>query len=234
MNYIPNIITCLNLLFGCIASVMSLDFADQKKAFFFILLACICDYLDGLSAFLLKIQSKLGAELDSLADIVSFGIAPSCIVYTFLKSINNSVITPYCAFLLAIFAALRLAHFNIDTQQTISFLGLPVPASALFWAGLIPSCHIFSFNYYYSTTITILTLLLVFIFCFLMVSSLPMISLKFKKPLKWKNNVYSFYLIFIFIALYILFLVFSMPFLGISLIIVFYIILSIINSITKF
>lgn len=226
MNYIPNTITCLNLLSGCIASVMALEFKDYKKAFFFILFACICDFLDGLFARLLKVQSKFGIELDSLADIISFGITPSYIVYVFLKSINNFIIIPYFAFLLTIFAALRLARFNINTQQTTSFLGLPVPSSALFWAGFIPFLHSFPLNH--SFIITILILLLIFIFCFLMISSIPMFSLKFKN-LEWKNNRYSFYLIFISIIFFLLFLKFNIPFLGVSLIVVVYIILSVVK-----
>ncbi|MDR2520886.1 MAG: CDP-alcohol phosphatidyltransferase family protein [Bacteroidales bacterium OttesenSCG-928-I14] len=231
MNYIPNIITCLNLLFGCIASVTSLESGNYKKASIFIILACFCDFLDGLFASLLRVKSKLGVELDSLADIVSFGFAPSCFVYAFLKSISNSIIIPYFAFLLVIFSALRLARFNIDIVRNNTFFrGLPVPSSALFWIGFVT---FFNSCYYNCISIVILTILLVFIFCFLMISSLHMISFKFKN-LKWRDNFYSYALIIISVIFYVLCLILGISPLGISLIIIIYIILSVIKNIKTF
>jgi len=228
MKYIPNLITCLNLFAGCLACVMALKFDNYIGAFVFIALASLFDFLDGFAARLLKAYSKIGAELDSLADVVSFGLAPACIIYSFLaqQTLDTSFANlAFIAFLLPIFAALRLAKFNIDTRQTTSFLGLPVPACGLFWASLIPSIPtVFPFFNSNSMLAIIVVLALLIIFCLLMVSEIPMFSLKFKHY-GWKGNELPYTLVILsglFIATFFLF--------GISLAICCYILLSLIKT----
>ena len=140
-RHIPNTVTCLNLFSGCIAGVMAFE-AKYELAFIFIILSAVFDFFDGMLARLLHAYSPIGKELDSLADDVSFGVAPSLLVFSFLKEpgliypdflagLRDYI--PYLAFLISIFSALRLANFNVDERQTSSFIGLPVPANALYW-----------------------------------------------------------------------------------------------------
>jgi CDP-diacylglycerol--serine O-phosphatidyltransferase len=226
MKNVPNLITCLNLLAGSFACVMALKFDNYTGAFIFIVLAAVFDFLDGFAARLLHAYSKIGAELDSLADVVSFGLAPGCIVYSYLATYASGTSWPLLAFLLPLFSALRLAKFNVDTRQSTSFLGLPVPASGLFWASFIPSIHFFTGSFYVLIT-GIMALLIVF--CLLMVSEIPMFSLKFKN-LKWEDNQWPFSLIGIAVLVFALFFALGMPLLGVSTTIIIYIILSLIKS----
>jgi CDP-diacylglycerol--serine O-phosphatidyltransferase len=193
-RHIPNTVTCLNLFSGCIACVMAFE-ADYTWAALFILCSAVFDFLDGLIARLLKAYSPMGKELDSLADAVSFGVAPALIVFSlfeevhypeYLTGIENYL--PYTAFLIAVFSALRLARFNIDERQTGSFIGLPVPANALFWASLVLGAHDFltspHFNAVYLAALVVL-------FSGLLVSEIPMFALKFKN-LSWAANKTAF------------------------------------------
>ena len=222
MKHIPNIITCLNLFAGCLSCMMILSYGNYTGALIFILLAALFDFLDGFAARSLKAYSPIGAQLDSLADIISFGMAPACIIYGFLTEVSmhlplNEGIR-FFAFLITIFSALRLAKFNVDTRQTDSFLGLPVPANGLFWAAFIPSIAPYVSGREALFSVVILGLII--IFCLLMVSELPMFSLKFKKY-SWKGNEIAYIMIVSSILLILLFGKF-----GISLAIVFYILLS--------
>ena len=226
MKSIPNLITCLNLFAGCLACVMALN-GNYIGAFFFIVLASVFDFLDGFAARLLNAYSKLGAELDSLADVISFGLAPGCIIYAFLlqstESLSITSNVAFLAFLLPMFTALRLAKFNIDTRQTTSFLGLPVPASGLFWSSFIPSIIPYLSGNEYLLTIIVVCLLIAF--CLLMVSELPMFSLKFKNY-SWKGNEWSYTLVILAILLVCVFKV-----AGVSLTILAYILLSVIKTV---
>ena len=229
-RHIPNAITCLNLFSGCIAGVMAFE-AKYDLALIFIILSAVFDFFDGMMARLLNAHSVIGKDLDSWADDVSFGVAPSLIVFSLFKEMHYPAgmeslasFFPYLAFLISVFSALRLAKFNNDTRQTSSFVGLPVPANALFWASLVAGAHDFlitdSFNPIY-------LLILVCIFSWLLVAEIPMFSLKFKN-LSWKSNKISF----IFLIVCIPFLVF----LGIcsfAAIIVWYILLSLITRKSK-
>jgi CDP-diacylglycerol--serine O-phosphatidyltransferase len=204
---------------------MSLKFGNYPAAFYFIVLAAIFDFMDGFAARLLKAYSPLGMQLDSLSDVVSFGAAPGFIVYRFLSATPVNAAIPFFAFLIPLFAALRLAKFNIDTRQTSSFLGMPVPANALFWAALIPYL---SFNLHLDTYSEVLTaqiviLILIVAFCLLMTSELPMFSLKFKHY-KWRGNEWSYALVVISALLFFFF-----KMLGVSLAIISYILLSLIR-----
>lgn len=229
-RHIPNAITCLNLFSGCIAGVMAFE-AKYDLALIFIILSAVFDFFDGMMARLLNAHSVIGKDLDSLADDVSFGVAPSLIVFSLFKEMHYPAgmeslasFFPYLAFLISVFSALRLAKFNNDTRQTSSFVGLPVPANALFWASLVAGAHDFlitdSFNPIY-------LLILVCIFSWLLVAEIPMFSLKFKN-LSWKSNKISF----IFLIVCVPFLIF----LGIcsfAAIIVWYILLSLITRKSK-
>ena len=129
-KHIPNTITCCNLFSGCIACVMALR-GDFQAAMAFIVLGAIFDFFDGMVARLLKVSSPLGVQMDSLADDVTFGLAPAAIVFSFMGTLSLpdfllpiAEIYPYYAFLIAVFSALRLAKFNIDTRQKSTFIEL--------------------------------------------------------------------------------------------------------------
>jgi CDP-diacylglycerol--serine O-phosphatidyltransferase len=226
MKNVPNIITCLNLFAGCLSCIMTLEYGNYIGAFFFIALAALFDFLDGFAARLLKAFSPIGADLDSLADVISFGLAPGLMVFSFLGGITPGLAfaaagIPYLALLIPIFAALRLAKFNVDTRQTSSFIGLPVPANALFWASLIPVISLIESN---AVFLTALVCVLIIAFSLLMVSELPMFSLKFNYA-EGKENRMPYILISSTIALIILFRLW-----GISLSILLYIVLSVFSN----
>ena len=142
---VPNIITLGNLLCGCLSIVASLVVEDFKLALIFIIASAVCDFFDGFTARLLKQYSDIGVQLDSLADMVSFGVAPSAMMFAFaldaptLFELNDVVahIIVYVPFIMAAFSALRLAKFNIDDSQHETFEGLPTPANALFCASFV-------------------------------------------------------------------------------------------------
>ena len=146
---IPNTITSCNLFCGCIASYMAFH-SKYELALLFIVLGATFDFFDGMTARLLHVSSPIGKELDSLADDITFGLAPAAIAFSLFKEVNYpdflqplSGIMPYTAFLIAVFSALRLAKFNLDERQTSSFIGMPTPANALFWGSLTVGAHSF-------------------------------------------------------------------------------------------
>jgi len=187
IQYVPNTITCCNLFSGCIAISAGFD-GQYLLALLFILLAAVFDFFDGFAARMLHAYSPLGKDLDSLADIVSFGVAPSAMVFSILYDCLplDWHILSYLAFLIAIFSCLRLAKFNIDTRQTTSFIGLPVPANAIFWASFVYTSNNLFASIYWEYYIV-----LIGIFCYLLVSEWPMFSLKMKN-LKWEENKLQF------------------------------------------
>ena len=209
---IPNAITCLNLFSGCIVCVMAFQGAYFYAALF-IYTASVFDFLDGMAARLLKAYSDIGKELDSLADLISFGLAPGIILFSWLKTMQGEILTeipiiPYIAFLIPVFSALRLAKFNIDTRQTSSFIGLPVPANAIFIASFI-SLHdhaCLQFLLHNSWFIIIL----IFLLSFLLICKLPMFSLKFKS-LAWKGNQTRYLFLGLSIILLALFQLMAIP-----------------------
>lgn len=129
-HWLPNAITCLNLTSGCVALVLAFN-GYYAYASIAICAAAVFDFLDGAIARLLGAYSAIGAELDSLSDLVSFGVAPGLMVYCQLPAPYNII-----ALAIPICGALRLAKFNVDTRQTTSFIGLPIPANAIFWIGI--------------------------------------------------------------------------------------------------
>lgn len=198
-KHIPNTITCCNLLSGCVAAVYAFQ-GVYTFAFAFIIAGAVFDFFDGLSARALKVSSPIGKELDSLADVITFGFAPATMVNSWLcecvdahLDMSIAFAMPFTAFLLVAFSALRLAKFNVDERQTCSFIGLPTPANALFWGALVIGSHDTIVDNPYGW---ILVIALVLLFSWLLVAEIPMFSLKFKN-LTWKSNriVYIFLLV---------------------------------------
>ncbi|MBF1510009.1 MAG: CDP-diacylglycerol--serine O-phosphatidyltransferase [Prevotella pallens] len=189
-KHIPNTITCCNLISGCIAIAYAFS-GKIEISFTWIIIGAVFDFFDGMSARLLKVSSPIGKELDSLADIVTFGVAPSTILFSKLgimsyPSLLESLrgILPFIAYIMAAFSALRLAKFNLDERQTLGFIGLPTPANALFWGSLLIGLgkRIDS-----SPLMCIFIIVGIFISSWLMVSEIPMFALKFKEW-GWKKN----------------------------------------------
>ncbi|MDR1004586.1 MAG: CDP-diacylglycerol--serine O-phosphatidyltransferase [Prevotellaceae bacterium] len=226
-RHIPNTLTCLNLTSGCIACLMAFGYR-YELAFLFIVIGATFDFFDGMMARLLKAYSNIGKDLDSLADMVSFGVAPSLIVYSLLREMTASCaagtfcsLLPYSAFLIAVFSALRLAKFNNDTRQTNSFIGLPVPADALFWASVAVGAHDLLMH---PRFLPVYLLAVVILFSGLLVSEIPMFSLKFKN-LGWKDNKLRFLFLLVCIPLLV-----GLRTAGFAAIIVWYILLSLFTA----
>lgn len=188
-TYIPNTITCLNLLSGCAAVFFAFNLgmetgslSPMSWAFIFIGAAAVFDFCDGLSARLLHAYSPVGKELDSLSDLVSFGLAPAFLVMNSMQAYGASVWVSAIALFIAVMGALRLAKFNVDTRQATSFIGLPIPANAIFWIGALAwiDSHAYPGD--------IVMALLIVAISLLMVSELRMFSLKFAN-LSWRGNV---------------------------------------------
>ena len=183
-KHIPNSITCCNLICGCIAIHFAMGGA-LPLALLFIVLGAVFDFFDGFTARLLGVSSPIGKELDSLADVVTFGVAPASMAFTLLGNISCSAggrcpmapYFPYAAFLIAAFSALRLAKFNLDTRQSHSFIGLPTPANALFWGSLLVGI---GEQMYYRPWTLYLILIGILVSSWLLVSEIPMFALKFK------------------------------------------------------
>ena len=187
-NNIPNAITSLNLLFGCMACIAAFSCYDPvcgglkgyELAFVLIAMSAVADFLDGLVARLLHAVSGIGAELDSLADLVSFGLAPALVLYNMMTGYGEGH-WALLALLLPVFGAIRLARFNVDTNQTTTFTGLPIPANAIFWIG-------FTAQYAMHQTPLKVVILLIVALALLMVSPLRMFSLKMHNLWSFKDN----------------------------------------------
>ena len=183
-KHIPNTITCCNLISGCIATYYA--FFDQYQlALLFIVIGAVFDFFDGMSARLLNVSSPIGKELDSLADDITFGFAPSAMIFSYLCTFHiHNIIVPFLAFVMAAFSALRLAKFNLDERQALGFIGLPTPANALFWGSLIAGA-----GSWLATVPYIIYILLagVFLSSYLLIAEIPMFALKFKHW-GWKGN----------------------------------------------
>lgn len=193
-NNIPNSITCLNILSGSLACVFALNssvmygsLTGYKVAFILIALAAVFDFFDGLVARLLNSVSPIGKELDSLSDCISFGLAPAMLLYATMEHFNPGNIANFSAFLIAMFGALRLAKFNVDTTQTTTFKGLPIPANAIFWMGYVSLC-------YEKGGMNFAVYALILGLGLLMVSNMPMFSFKMKN-FGLKDNWYRYLLV---------------------------------------
>ena len=181
--WIPNILTCFNLLTGAVGIVYIFEF-DPRYALYFVLIAGLFDFLDGLLARILNVKSEVGKQLDSLADMVSFGVFPSLFMYRFL-AVNDFYYLKFGAFLIAVFSGLRLAIFNADDRQTEKFIGVPTPANAFF----ITAFGLIAFD-----IPSWLWVMIIFTSSALMVAPWEMLSLKFQN-MELKNNLFRYILI---------------------------------------
>lgn len=221
-RHIPNTLTCCNLLCGCMAIMkVCSPISNLSAAIIFILAGAAFDFCDGAAARLFKAYSPIGKELDSLADVVTFGVAPAFICVNCLPMSHNLGLA---GLVIAAGAALRLAKFNTDERQSSSFLGLPVPANALFWCGLAWWMK----NYQEVSQAAQAGLIALMIgFALLMNSEIPMFSLKFKN-LGWRDNS----LRYIFLAVSVILLA-AFGLKGTAIVIIWYVLLSIVTSRTK-
>ena len=230
---IPNLITLGNLTCGLISIIASIN-NELFYAGGFIFLGSILDFFDGLSARLLKASSEIGKQLDSMADMVTFGVAPGIVIFMMVRdniccSMVNVIWMISPVFIIPIFTAIRLAKFNIDTNQHSSFIGLPTPAAAIF-IGSLPIISEYNYpiilaEYFNDSNFLIVTSIILSV---LLISKLPLFSLKIKKGENWKKKENIIRIIFL-ISSIILLLIFK--FAAIPFIITLYIFLSIINNI---
>ncbi len=229
-KHIPNTITCCNLISGCIATYMAFQ-GNYGLALLFIVIGAVFDFFDGMSARLLGVSSPIGKELDSLADCITFGFAPSAIVFSFLNALwpTEANASPsavlfclsFLAFIMAAFSALRLAKFNLDERQSMGFIGLPTPANALFWASLIVGVGDYIATLPHAAWLVIAA---VFVSCWLLIAEIPMFALKFK-TWGWKGNEVKYIFLLTCIPLLIL-----LGISGLAAIIAWYVVLSIYNN----
>lgn len=182
-KHIPNAITSMNLLSGCFATIFALN-GNFKTAFLCIIAGAVCDFCDGLAARALKAYSPMGKELDSLADMVTFGVAPAMIMYRFQAEANFLI---YLPLLIAVFSGLRLAKFNIDTRQTENFIGLATPSCALICGSLVYASQVYPQVSDFLTAYAYIVPMVSLVMCYLLVCEIPMFSFKFKS-LKWADN----------------------------------------------
>ncbi len=234
-SVIPNTLTALNLFCGSIAVLAFLNHF-YLLGIILVFTAALADFLDGFVARLLKVQSELGKQLDSLADMISFGFVPGTILYiallktqtetSFSELIESKNYIPFIGFLITVFSGLRLAKFNIDTRQSTSFIGLPTPANTIFFITLpilwlVDDTQRIAYqiisNQYILIALTV-------VFSYLLIAELPLLALKFKN-FSWKDNKYKYILIACAI-------VFSMTLKTIAIpsIIISYIVISLINN----
>lgn len=222
---IPNLLTLLNLLFGVIGIVWVLE-GQVLTGAYFVLIAAGFDFLDGFVARLLKVQSDMGKELDSLADVVSFGVLPGLILFVMAKdSSSPDSLLPYLTLIVPMLSAYRLAKFNLDTRQSERFIGLPTPANALFLSTLPHLASIWPDlgSWLYSPAALIL---IAWVLAILLVSEIPLIALKFKN-FSFPKNRFRYILILLSIALFA-----WLQLAGIPLVILAYIGLSVIENAT--
>lgn len=200
-KHIPNFITLLNLTSGALAAIAAVE-GRLQDVVWFVLASALFDFADGLVARALKVKSDIGKELDSLADVVSFGLVPGLVVWQLLKN-NSDLPYEWLAFsglFLPALAAYRLAKFNLDTRQSESFLGVPTPAMALFFVTL-PLSPIAGGELSFTEAIIgaltsqwLLLLSVTILFSLLMISELPLLALKFKN-IQWRENIFRYILI---------------------------------------
>ncbi|OIQ35221.1 MAG: CDP-diacylglycerol--serine O-phosphatidyltransferase [Crocinitomix sp. MedPE-SWsnd] len=236
---IPNLLTAGNLVGGMVAIVFALT-GELKLAPICILISAVLDFLDGFVARLLKVQSELGKQLDSLADMVTFGVAPGIMMMMLLgtslhANFPNLQYLAWFALTIPVFALFRLAKFNLDTRQTDSFIGLPTPAMTIFFVALVilyPGAEEIHYNVGLTEIDRLLInpfvlLIAILIMSILMVVELPLFALKFKH-FKFKGNEIRYIFLTISIILLATLFVWALP-----IIILLYIILSVINNLTK-
>lgn len=226
-KHIPNLLTLLNLLSGSIGVVFVFT-TDLRMVSLMIGISLIFDFMDGAAARLLNVKSEIGKELDSLADMVSFGLLPSLIAYKILAGVAPGFLM-YVPFLMTLMSAYRLAKFNLDTRQVSNFIGLPTPANAIFWS---------SFPLIVNGNTDVLWLMIMSVFAmdpiviivcvglcsFLLVAELPLFSFKFEN-FQWKSNWHRYILIILSLILFASIWYYAIPF-----IIILYLVMSIIQN----
>ena len=244
VKHIPNSLTLLNLFSGCCGIVACLQH-QYKLVPIFIGISLVADFLDGFVARLLNVKSELGGQLDSLADMTTFGVLPGIMLLSIINykvnlitgslspEVNNLFtgdLLPLLGFVYTLFACLRLAKFNIDTRQTVDFIGLNTPSGAIFVLGFYMQYFTdwqFRANWDFAIYAKIAAMILPFILAFLMVAEFSMFSLK-GNPFSWKQNKFR-----------VLLLVSALPqliflkWLGLSTVILSYILFAFLNNITS-
>ncbi len=225
-NQIPNSISILSLILSCWAIVLIFENKFDIAAYLLIG-SCVCDFLDGFTARALKVNNPIGKEIDSLIDMVAFGVAPGMLLYQFTKSLQEThpvqIITDYpwllyLAVLIPIFSAIRLAKFNIDTRQTSSFIGLAVPAHASFYIFCVllyiyPDLpKIIDVNNIVFPIVSNPLIMLTFgvLLSLMLIAEVPMFSLKVKN-LKWSENKLPLTFLFLWLILLIFTNIVAMP-----------------------
>lgn len=227
ISFLPSAITCMNLISGIVACTLAFRLGDimlwglsgMQWAFVWIGIAAVCDFMDGFAARLLHAYSALGKELDSLSDLVSFGVAPSLLLFNLISGISDAACAvAYLSIFIAVMGALRLARFNVDDRQMTTFIGLPIPANALLWIGVIDWITVHGYPG------DVVMSLLIVAGGLLMVSGLRMFSLKFRN-LSLRDNFKRYALI----VAAVLF-VFTSGLAGLAWTILFYILSSVVTS----
>tara|TARA_B100000674_G_C37889184_1_gene938124 strand:- start:784 stop:1521 length:738 start_codon:yes stop_codon:yes gene_type:complete len=238
-SVIPNSLTALNLFCGCVA-VLSFLCEEHLLGIVLVFVAASADFFDGFVARLLKVESELGKELDSLADMISFGFVPGVIIFkaltgnidlnnNYLSEISHQHYLPLMGFVITVFSGFRLAKFNIDTRQSNSFIGLPTPANTLFFL-TIPLIWINETPNEWAYELTFnkpLLIALTLLFSYLLIAEIPLLALKFK-GFRIKDNIYRYTLIVLaFVG------AFALKHLSIPIILIIYLLISVLENITK-
>lgn len=219
---VPNFLTSMNLALGMVGICLVLG-GNVNAGAYCIFFAAAFDFLDGFVARLLNVQGEMGKQLDSLADMVTFGVLPAMIMFSMIGSNSDSEYLPYLAFLIGVFSAWRLAKFNIDERQSDRFIGVPTPANAL----LISTLPFLSEKSAIAQNLLSNPIVLVgitILMSYLLVAELPLIALKFK-DYAFQKNVYRYLIIFVSLILLIILGIAGIPFA-----IIFYIAASIIEA----
>ncbi|GEM66079.1 CDP-diacylglycerol--serine O-phosphatidyltransferase [Sphingobacterium faecium NBRC 15299] len=218
-KHIPNTITCLNLFSGCIGVLMALK-GDYMSAAYCVLASGIFDFFDGMVARILHVKSNIGKELDSLADMVSFGFLPGVIMYKLLGEVFvDQPAVAYLGFFVTIFSALRLAKFNLDERQTTDFIGLNTPMNTFY----VLSLPFIAEKYPQIILNPFFLLISVAITSYLLISEIKLFSMKLSS-MSWEENKYKF--IFVILAI-VLFAIFQ--FIALPMILLIYLILSLLH-----
>ena len=240
-NQIPNSITILSLLLSCLAIILTFE-GEIAIAAYLLIGSCFCDFLDGFAARALKVNNPIGKEIDSLVDMIAFGVAPAMLMYQITKMAQETqqiqllIDFPwlhYIVFVIPAFSAIRLAKFNVDTRQTSSFIGLAVPAHASFYIFcsllfIYPDLpKIINVNSIVTAVVSnpIIMLITCILLSIMLVVEVPMFSLKLKN-MKWKDNELPFTFLFILFGMLIFINIVAFP-----MIILFYIVWSIVLNI---
>jgi CDP-diacylglycerol--serine O-phosphatidyltransferase len=226
-KYIPNFLTLLNLFCGCIAIVFISD-SKFDMAFYFVCLGIFFDFFDGFFARKFGVSGPLGVQLDSLADMVTSGVAPGFVMFKMLTQNNydSCVYLPFLGFIITLGACYRLANFNIDTRQSDSFIGLPTPANTLLIMSLplvILECHFLILSEILSFKWVLLTITL--LSAYIMNAEIPLFSMKIK------DFSFQKYKLQIGFLLASIIMIVTLQYLAIPLIIITYVLLSVLNNI---